>query len=111
ISLETILRIFFATHDPTTLDRQGADAGPQYASVIFYQSDRQKDVAQAIMREVEAELGEPVVTRLLEAPHFWPAESYHHNYYARNPGQGYCQVVIAPKLAKFRKRYAELLSS
>jgi len=110
ISFETVLHVFFATHDPSTLDRQGGDVGPQYASAIFYQSPEQKETAQKIMLEVQDEIGEPVVTRLLEAQTFWPAESYHHNYYERNPGQGYCQVVISPKLSKFRKRYAELLS-
>lgn len=110
IDFETVLRVFFSTHDPSTLDRQGGDVGPQYASAIFYQSPAQKETAQKIMLEVQDEIGEPVVTRLLEAQTFWPAESYHHNYYARNPGQGYCQVVISPKLAKFRKRYTELLS-
>lgn len=111
ISFETVLNIFFATHDPTTVDRQGADTGPQYASVIFYQSSEQKKVAQDVIREVESAIGQSVVTRLLESQPFWEAETYHHDYYARNPGQGYCQVVIAPKLAKFRKRYADLLSS
>lgn len=110
IDFETVLRVFFSTHDPSTLDRQGGDVGPQYASAIFYQSPAQKETARKIMLEVQDEIGEPVVTRLLEAQTFWPAESYHHNYYARNPGQGYCQVVISPKLAKFRKRYTELLS-
>ncbi|MDS1142606.1 peptide-methionine (S)-S-oxide reductase MsrA [Pusillimonas sp. SM2304] len=111
IDFETVLRVFFSTHDPSTLDRQGGDVGPQYASAIFYQSPAQKETARKIMLEVQDEIGEPVVTRLLEAQTFWPAESYHHNYYARNPGQGYCQVVISPKLAKFRKRYTALLSS
>src|SRR5690606_18727341 len=87
ISFETVLHVFFATHDPSTLDRQGGDVGPQYASAIFYQSPEQKETAQKIMLEVQDEIGEPVVTRLLEAQTFWPAESYHHNYYERNPGQ------------------------
>lgn len=109
IDYQTILQIFFATHDPCTLDRQGGDVGPQYASAIFYQSEQQKEIAQQVMAQVQEELGEPVVTRLLAPEHFWSAESYHHNYYAQNPNQGYCQVVISPKLSKFRQRYAELL--
>src|SRR5690606_11112558 len=87
-SFETLLQVFFATHDPPTLDRQGADVGPQYASAIFYQSEQQQVTAQRVMNEVQAEIDVPVVTHLLPAPKFWPAESYHHNYYAQNPGQG-----------------------
>lgn len=111
IDFTTLLQVFFATHDPCTLDRQGGDIGPQYASVIFFQSAQQQEIAQQVMEQVQEEIGAPVVTRLLPAQTFWPAESYHHNYYANNPGQGYCQVVISPKLAKFRKRYAQLLTA
>lgn len=111
ITYETILRVFFATHDPTTPDQQGNDIGPQYASAIFWQSEDQRQVAEQVMAEVQQQLGLPVVTRLLPAAHFWVAEAYHHNYYARNPYQGYCQFVIAPKLAKLRKYYADLLRS
>jgi len=110
ISYETLLRVFFATHDPTTLNRQGADEGPQYASAIFCQDERQRDTASAVMQDVAAQLGAPVVTRLLGADTFWPAETYHHDYYARNPGQGYCRMVISPKLAKFRKTFPDLLA-
>src|SRR3546814_2692583 len=92
IDFETILQVFFATHDPTTLDRQGADVGPQYASAIFCQTEQQKEIAQKVISQVEAETGERVVTRLLGAEHFWPAEDYHRNYYLRNPNQGYCQA-------------------
>ncbi len=111
INLETVLQVFFATHDPTTLDRQGADVGPQYASAIFCHDAAQKAVAQKVMDEVAQALGEPVVTRLLDDATFWPAEQYHHNFYARNPTQGYCQAVISPKLVKFRKRYASLIAA
>lgn len=110
VDYETILKVFFATHDPTTLDRQGADVGPQYASAIFYQTPEQKAVAEKLIQEVEETLGEPVVTRLLEVATFWPAEEYHRNFYARNPTQGYCQAVISPKLGKFRRQYAALLA-
>ena len=110
INFETLLQVFFATHDPSTLDRQGADVGPQYASAIFCQSEQQQATAQRVIEQVQSETGVQVVTHVLPAHTFWPAEGYHHNYYAQNPGQGYCQVVISPKLAKFRKRYADLLA-
>lgn len=110
ISFETLLQVFFATHDPTTLDRQGNDVGEQYASAIFCQDDQQAVVARKAIAEVEQQIDTPVVTRVLGAGPFWPAENYHHDYYARNPGQGYCQMVISPKLAKFRKRFAALLA-
>lgn len=109
ISFSTILQVFFATHDPTTPDRQGADAGPQYASAIFLQNEAQRLVASQVVAEVQAVLKVPVVTHLLEAQTFWPAESQHHNYYARNPNQGYCQIVIAPKLSKLRQHFASIL--
>ena len=107
IDYATVLEIFFATHDPTTLNRQGADVGTQYASAIFYQDARQKEAAEQVMAEVQEQLGRPVVTRLIESATFWPAEAVHHDYYARNPNQGYCVAVIEPKLAKFRQRYRE----
>ncbi len=110
ISFEVLLQVFFATHDPTTVDRQGNDVGPQYASAIFYQSEQQRVIAQELIVRVQQLLGQPVVTQLRAAEHFWAAEGYHHDYYARNPGQGYCQVVIAPKLAKFRQHFAALLA-
>ena len=109
LSYETILRVFFATHDPTTPDQQGNDMGPQYASAIFWQSEAQRLAAESIKAEVQQQLRQPVVTYVLPAPRFWLAETYHHNYYARNPYQGYCQFVIAPKLAKLRQYYADLL--
>lgn len=107
IDYATVLEIFFATHDPTTLNRQGADVGTQYASVIFHQDERQKEVAQRVMAAVQEQLGRPVVTQLREPATFWLAEAVHHDYYARNPNQGYCMAVIEPKLAKFRQRYKE----
>lgn len=110
IDFATILKVFFATHDPTTPDRQGADVGPQYASAIFCQSDAQKAQAQKVIAQVEDVLGEKTATKVLDAATFWPAEAYHHNYYARNPQQGYCQFVIAPKMAKLRKHFADLLA-
>jgi peptide-methionine (S)-S-oxide reductase len=110
ISRDDLLDVFFATHDPTTLDRQGNDVGPQYASVVFYASPQQQAAAgQAVARAQQA-LGQTVVTRLLPAQRFWPAEDYHHEYFRRNPGQGYCQFVIAPKMAALRRRFAARLS-
>ena len=103
----TVLEIFFATHDPTTLNRQGADVGSQYASVIFYEDERQKETATAVISDVQEALEKPVVTQLRPAETFWPAETVHHNYYALNPNQGYCMAVIEPKLAKFRQRYRQ----
>lgn len=107
IDYATVLRIFFGTHDPTTLNRQGADVGTQYASAIFCRDARQLETARHVMAEVQDALGRPVVTRLLEPATFWPAEAVHHDYYARNPNQGYCMAVIEPKLATFRQRYRE----
>jgi peptide-methionine (S)-S-oxide reductase len=109
VDYATLLRIFFATHDPTTPDRQGADVGPQYASAIFCQSAGQREIAERIMEEVQQELGRAVVTHLYGKDVFWPAEPVHRDYYARNPYQGYCMAVIEPKLAKFRQRYREWL--
>ena len=110
INYETLLQVFFGTHDPTTPDRQGGDVGPQYASAVFCQSPQQKQMAERVIKEVEAMVGAPVVTRLRGADHFWPAENYHHDYYTRNPNQGYCQMVISPKMAKFRRHFTELLA-
>ncbi|MFT0850118.1 peptide-methionine (S)-S-oxide reductase MsrA [Achromobacter sp. F4_2707] len=110
IDCATVLGIFFATHDPTTLNRQGADVGTQYASAVFYQNDDQKTVAQRVINAVQEQLGRPVVTQLHGPATFWTAEPEHHDYYARNPYQGYCMAVIEPKLAKFRQHYREWLS-
>lgn len=108
-SYREILEIFFATHDPTTLNRQGGDIGTQYRSVIFYHSDEQRQTAEAVMAELQASnaYGQPIVTQLVPFEQFYPAEAYHQGYYRANPYQGYCSAVIAPKLAKFRKTYAE----
>ena len=110
IGYRTLVEVFFATHDPTTPDRQGNDVGPQYASAIFWQSEQQRNLAADVMQEVSQALGKPLATQLRKAEHFWPAESYHRDYYDRNPYQGYCQFVIEPKLAKFRKQFADLLA-
>ena len=111
VSFRELLEVFFTIHDPTTLNRQGADVGTQYRSAIFYHSPEQKQVAEETIRDLEAEAvwDEPIVTRLAPAPEFYPAESYHQEYYRRNPRQGYCQVVIAPKVARFRRKYLDRL--
>lgn len=109
ISYRDILEVFFSIHDPTTLNRQGADVGTQYRSAIFYHMPEQKATAETLIRELEAEQvwNRPVVTELTEFSQFFPAEDYHQEYYVHHPEQGYCTVVIAPKLAKFRKKFAE----
>ncbi len=111
ISFRDILEVFFTIHDPTTADRQGADVGTQYRSVIFYHSPEQKAAAEALISELEAGSvwRDPIVTEITPFEVFYPAEAYHQEYFARNPGKGYCQMVIAPKLAKFRKKFAARL--
>ena len=100
VSYDQILEVFFKAHDPTTLNRQGADVGPQYRSVIFYHSDEQKRIAQRTTSAVQEILGKPVVTHVQPAADFYPAEQYHDKYFDRNPNAGYCRVVIQPKLQK-----------
>jgi peptide-methionine (S)-S-oxide reductase len=111
ISLREILEIFFATHDPTTPDQQGADIGTQYRSVILYGSHEQRAVAEEVIAELEAEglFDDPIVTEVVPLETFYPAEDYHQEYYSRNPAQGYCRVVIDPKMAKFRAKFAARL--
>ena len=111
ISYSDLLRIFFSTHDPTTLNRQGADAGTQYRSAIFTNSEEQKTAAQEVIKEVNAQhiWDNPIVTEVTSFTNFYPAESYHQDYYAQNANQGYCRVVIAPKVTKFRQHYQNLL--
>ena len=111
VTYEDILGIFFAIHDPTTLNRQGADVGTQYRSAIYYHSDAQKATAEALIARLNAEhiWPNPIVTEVTAAPVFYPAEDYHQEYFKRNPYQGYCQAVISPKVAKFRKQYSAKL--
>jgi peptide-methionine (S)-S-oxide reductase len=113
VSYRDLLRIFFATHDPTTPNRQGADVGPQYRSIIFTNSDEQRRVAEEVIAELEREgvWDAPIVTQVEPLTTFYPAETYHTRYYERNPRQPYCQVVIAPKVAKLRRSFAEMLKS
>ena len=111
LSYRELLEVFFASHDPTTPNRQGADAGTQYRSVVLWRDEGQRRTAEELIRDLDAQgLWEaPIVTELAPLTAFYPAEDYHQDYFRRNPGQGYCRVVIAPKVAKFRKRFAGLL--
>jgi len=111
ISYRELLEIFFTIHDPTTLNRQGADVGTQYRSAIFYHTAEQKATAVAVMAELETQRvwDAKIVTQLVPYEMFYPAEEYHRDYYRRNPGQGYCRAVIAPKVSKLRKYYFEKL--
>jgi peptide-methionine (S)-S-oxide reductase len=109
LSYRDLLGVFFSMHDPTTLNRQGADVGTQYRSVIYYHSPEQEKTARDVVAELTAERvwDRPIVTQIEPAPVFYPAEAYHQGYYRGNPREGYCQYVIAPKLAKFRKMFTE----
>ncbi|HXW66535.1 MAG TPA: peptide-methionine (S)-S-oxide reductase MsrA [Thermoplasmata archaeon] len=113
ISFHDLLMIFFTVHDPTTLNRQGNDSGTQYRSVIFYHDEAQRAVAEAVIRELESEklYRGKFVTELAPFTAFYPAEEYHKDYYRRNPERGYCQLVIAPKVAKFRAKFSDRLKS
>lgn len=109
--LKNLLTVFFATHDPTTLNRQGADIGTQYRSVIFYTDEAQKGECQAFIDELNSSssFGTAIVTELTSAPTFYEAENYHQEYFAKNTSAPYCQVVINPKLEKVQKEFAEML--
>jgi peptide-methionine (S)-S-oxide reductase len=111
ISYHDLLEVFFSVHDPTTLNRQGADVGTQYRSVIFAHSPEQRATAEQTIKEIEAQhiWDDPIVTQVVDEAPFYAAEEYHQNYYTKNPNQGYCRVVIAPKVAKFRKQQLERL--
>lgn len=113
ISYREILEIFFSVHDPTTLNRQGVDTGTQYRSAIFYHNEQQKAMAEQIIRELnDANVwATPIVTEVTPLQEFYPAEDYHQEYFERNPEYTYCRMVIAPKIAKFRKQYPEIISS
>jgi methionine-S-sulfoxide reductase len=113
ITFPELLEVFWRTHDPTTLNRQGADVGTQYRSAIFYHTDQQKNEAEHYkekLNETNA-FGAPVVTEITAFKEFYPAEDYHQEYYAANPEQGYCRMVIQPKLEKFRKAFADKLNT
>ena len=109
ISYEDILVIFMTTHDPTTLNRQGADKGTQYRSVIYYHNEVQKEIAEVVVKEVTPYYENPIVTEITALDIFYEAEEHHQDYYRNNQEQGYCNYVITPKLAKLRKLYADKL--
>ena len=111
VSYRDLLNVFFAIHDPTTLNRQGADVGTQYRSAIFYHDEEQKKTAEELIEELNAQniWDRPIVTEVTQLDKFYMAEDYHQEYFARNPYQPYCQAVVAPKVAKFRKHYLDML--
>ena len=111
ISYRELLELFFAFHDPTTPDRQGPDEGTQYRSAIFYHSPAQQREAEALIGELERDgtFGSPIVTEVVPAPVFYPAEAYHQDYYRQNPDKAYCRAMITPKVAKLRIKYADRL--
>lgn len=113
VSYADLLRLFFTVHDPTTKDRQGADIGPQYRSIVLTHDEEQVRVARAVIEEIgKAGIWDaPIVTEVVPLETFWPAEEYHQRYFERNPFAGYCRAVIAPKVAKFRKAYAARLKA
>jgi peptide-methionine (S)-S-oxide reductase len=113
ISYRAILEVFFAIHDPTTLNRQGADIGTQYRSAIFYHSPEQKRVAEEVIADMTKQgiWPRPIVTELASLATFYPAEEYHQGYFRANPGQPYCSAVVSPKVAKFRQKFANRLKT
>jgi peptide-methionine (S)-S-oxide reductase len=111
VTFDELLEVFWQTHDPTTMNKQGADVGTQYRSVVFYHNDEQRRKAEHYRSELDkgGAFGSPIVTEISPLPVFYPAENYHQEYYAQNPDQGYCQYVIRPKMEKFRKAFANKL--
>lgn len=111
VSFESLLEVFWNTHDPTTLNKQGADEGTQYRSVVFYHNEEQRKVAEQYKAQLEKSgvYKSPIVTEISSFTNFYPAEDYHQNYFALNPNQGYCQYVIRPKVEKFKKQFASKL--
>jgi len=111
VSFEKLLEVFFATHDPTTLNRQGADVGTQYRSGVYYHDDEQKRIAEQVIAKLDAARVFPgkIVTEVVKAETFYPAEDYHQDYFARNPAQPYCRAVAAPKVEKVRKVFKDLI--
>ncbi len=113
VSYKTLLTVFFGSHDPTTLNRQGADVGSQYRSVIFYSTDDQKKESEDFIKDINNSnlSGSPIITEISPLEVFYPAEDYHQNYYENNKQAGYCQIVINPKLEKVKKEFARLLNN
>lgn len=111
IKFVDLLNVLFAVHDPTTINRQGNDVGEQYASAVFYTSEEQKRQAEEFIKQARKEFSDPIITQVRALDKFYPDENYHQNYYNNNPGNPYCQVVISPKLEKFRKKFQNLLKN
>lgn len=113
VTYEQLLEIFFLTHDPTSMNRQGNDVGTQYRSVVFFTNDTEKQTAESVKARLDGEhiYDKPIVTEIVPFTNFYPAEDYHQNYFEKNPDQPYCQAVINPKVGKFRQRFAPLLKS
>jgi len=113
IAYREVLEIFFSVHDPTTLNRQGADIGTQYRSAIFYHDEEQKAIAEALLKELDEShiWDRPIVTQVVPLGEFYPAEDYHRDYFTRNPEQAYCRMVISPKIVKFRQLWANRLKT
>ncbi len=113
VSYKELLEVFWKTHDPTTLNRQGPDIGTQYRSVIFYHNDEQRELASKYKRQLDASgaFRSKIVTEISKAPKFYEAEKYHQDYYRNNPGQGYCAMVVRPKVEKFKKAFADRVAS
>jgi len=109
LALEDPLEVFFAIHDPTQKDRQGPDVGPQYRSIVLYEDPAQLPVIERVLRRVQARLPRPVVTEVKPLERFWPAEEYHHRYFEKNPEVPYCRLVVAPKVEKVRRAFADLI--
>ncbi len=109
VSFREVLEVFFAIHDPTTLNKQGNDQGTQYRSVIFHESESQRSTAESVIRELEAAgvFPDPIVTEVTPASAYYPAEDYHQNYFVNNPAASYCTFIVSPKLQKFRKKFAD----
>jgi len=112
VPFEQLVKLFFVTHDPTTMNRQGHDVGTQYRSAIFFHDEAQQATAERVKSTFEAQhlFASPIVTAIIPAPEWYPAEEYHQHYFERNPDQPYCQAIIAPKVAKLRKEFFELLA-
>jgi peptide-methionine (S)-S-oxide reductase len=113
VTFEDLLKVFFTIHDPTTLNRQGYDVGTQYRSAIFYHNEEQKAIAERVIADLQRAKvwDKPIVTQIAPLDVFYPAEEYHQNYFARNPEQGYCQAIVAPKVMKFRKTFLNSLKA
>jgi len=110
IDYEDVLTVFFATHNPTTKNRQGPDVGSQYRSAVFYHDEAQREAAEALVEDLGSQYSDPIVTEIEPLDTFYPAEEYHQDYYERNPDQGYCAVNIDPKLKKLNEQFRELLA-